>query len=280
MKQPSNQRFKNNQNHSEYRVEELLSRQKSQRRRLIKRRRKILAGGLSALLLLVLFFTLPFFRIQEINLVGFKHAEQAAITSATNEEIGRHVLFARKNKLKELLLKDPMIEEVQVSSGLLGKLTITVEEYPLDYYLSDQGSIYLLNRSGRVLRKQNFVPKEVTKLLDDTTPLAPGNTIYGAGVKRDLLLAYAELMDQNSSAIQFQELAVMDLSAVLLEYQGWTVELGEAARLIEKQDDGTLILRKKLNAAINTINTMIPEFEPGTIDLRFDVEPAYRPKGD
>ena len=280
MKQPSNQRFKNNQNHSEKRVEELLSRQKSQRRRLIKRRRKMLVVGLSSLLLLLLFFTLPFFRIQEINLAGFKQADQAAITSAANKEIGRHVLFARKNKLKELLLKDPIVDQVNVSSGLFGKLTITVEEYPLDYYLSDQGSIYLLNRSGRVLRSQNFVPKEVTKLLDDTTPLAPGNTIYGKGVKRDLLLAYAELMDQNSSAIQFQELDVMDLSAVLLQYQGWTVELGEAARLIEKQEDGTLVLRKKLNAAINTINTMIQEFEPGIIDLRFDVEPAYRPKGD
>lgn len=280
MKQASNQRFKNNQGHSEKRVEDLLSRQKSQRHRLIKRRRKMLGVALVTLLLLVLFFTLPTFRIQEVELIGFNNADSGPITTASQQEVGRHVLFARKNKLKEVLLKDPIIEEATISSGLLGKLTIKVQEYSLDYYLSYQGSIYLLNRSGRILRSQNFVPQGVTKLLDDTAPLSPGNIIYGEGVKRDLLLAYAELMDQNSSSIQFQELDVLDLSSITLEFQGWTVELGDAGKLIEKQKDGMITLRKKLNAAINTIKTMTPEFDPGTIDLRFDVEPAYRPKGD
>lgn len=280
MKQASNQRFKNNQGHSEKRVEDLLSRQKSQRYRLVKRRRKMLGVALVTLLLLILFFTLPTFRIQEVELIGFNNADSGPITTASQQEVGRQVLFARKNKLKEVLLKDPIIEEVTISSGLLGKLTIKVQEYSLDYYLSYQGSVYLLNRSGRILGSQNFVPQEVTKLLDDTAPLSPGNIIYGEGVKRDLLLAYAELMDQNSSSIQFQELDVLDLSSITLEFQGWTVELGDAGKLIEKQKDGMITLRKKLNAAINTINTMTPEFDPGTIDLRFDVEPAYRPKGD
>lgn len=280
MKQASNQRFKNNQGHSEKRVEDLLSRQKSQRHRLVKRRRKMLGVALVTLLLLILFFTLPTFRIQEVELIGFNNADSGPITMASQQEVGRQVLFARKNKLKEVLLKDPIIEEVTISSGLLGKLTIKVQEYSLDYYLSYQGSVYLLNRSGRILGSQNFVPQEVTKLLDDTAPLSPGNIIYGEGVKRDLLLAYAELMDQNSSSIQFQELDVLDLSSITLEFQGWTVELGDAGKLIEKQKDGMITLRKKLNAAINTINTMTPEFDPGTIDLRFDVEPAYRPKGD
>ena len=280
MKQASNHRFKNNQSHSDQRVEDLLSRQKSQRRRLVKRRRKMLGVALVTLMLLILFFTLPTFRIQEVELIGFNNADPGPITTASQQEVGRHFLFARKNKLKEVLLKDPIIEEATISSGLLGKLTIKVQEYSLDYYLSYQGSIYLMNRTGRILGSQNFVPQGVTKLLDDTAPLTPGNIIYGEGVKRDLLLAYAELMDQNSSSIQFQELDVLDLSSITLEFQGWTVELGDAKKLIEKQKDGMITLRKKLNAAINTIKTMTPEFDPGTIDLRFDVEPAYRPKGD
>lgn len=280
MTQPGNDRFKNNRKGSEARLQELLSRQQLHRRKSQLRRRRILTGAAAAVFVLILFFFSPLLKIQRVELTGFDHADSKAAAVAANEEIGRHFLFVRTAALQEIILSDPRIREASVEGTWQGTLKIRAQEYPRDFALSHDGSVYLLHRSGRILDTQSSIPGDVPELLDDTLPLPPGSTMYGEGEKKSFLMQFAQLMEQNTSPIRFHRLDIRDGANVTLDYQDWTVELGGMTGLLEDQEDGTTRLRKKLNAAINTLNAMIPVYEPGIIDLRFDVDPAYRPKGE
>ncbi|MFB0958867.1 MAG: FtsQ-type POTRA domain-containing protein [Clostridiaceae bacterium] len=265
----TNTRFKNNRQESPERVSELLIRRDQARRQRQSRLFRILTRSGIGLLLIVIFFFSPLFKIRQVSLKGFAHADQAKITARANAEIGRHALLVGRSALRQDVLADPYLRNVRIKSSLLGTLTIEVEEYPQEYALIQEGQVVVLDRQGRVLSSQIIIPPNIVELVDDTKPLAPGHTMYGEGIKKNVMVEFMALMDQNTSDIRFSRLILTDPADLKLESGGWVVELGDGASL-----------EQKVNRAINILKVVKIQEEPAIIDLKFNADPVIRPKGE
>lgn len=276
MKQSAPDRFKNNRRETfgpkspsgPAKAPDLIVHQTLHKRRRKARLSLRLKGAAGLLILCSIFFFSPFFKIKSVKLEGVARAQQSALETAAQKKIGTHFLFYGEKELTQAVLTDPYVKDATISATWRGLLEITLTEHVPEYALVSRGQVHLLDRFGRVLGNSIVIPEGMTRLVDDTPPLSPGNTMYGEGRKKAILTAYQELMQQNTSSIRFQTVNIEDPDSVLLEYNGSSVELGNAADL-----------KNRLNRAINILKALKSEDGPVTIDLRFDSAPVIRRKG-
>lgn len=270
-------RFKNNQHISANEgplkqkaeaLPEFEAKLRKKRQRKKRKLKKQLIIALSVLVIIGLFFFTPLFKIKRVTIRGIYNGNLAAVEEKAREQIGKHFLFYGKNAIITSLKKDPYIESVEIEAGINGDMELQVHEYAADYVLLKNGTVYTLNRDGRVLGTGSTRPAGVTELIDDTTVLAPGNIMYGEGYKKTIMTDFRKLMAENTSLIEFEKLNIQNPSGITLEYKGWMVELGTGEKF-----------QAKVNQAINILKSVDPQAPPGIIDLKFDAPPVIRPRG-
>ena len=222
----------------------------------------------AVLLIFSLFFFTPLFKIKRVTIRGIYNGNLSAVEEKAREQIGKHYLFYGKNAIITSLKQDPYVESVEIDAGANGDMELQVHEYAADYVLLKNGTVYTLNRDGRVLGTSSTTPAGVTELIDDTTVLAPGNIMYAEGIKKTIMIDFRKLMTQNTSLIEFEKLNIQNPADITLEYKGWTVELGNGEKF-----------QAKVNQAINILKSVDPEDGPKIIDLKFDAPPVIRQKG-
>lgn len=246
----------------------ILTRLRRSRRRKKQQRKKLLMSAAALFLVLILFFFSPLFKVKRVTIRGVYNGDLTTVEEKAREQVGDHVLFYGKNEIIAALTKDPYVESVEVSAKINGDMEIQIHEYAADYALLRNGTVYTLNRTGRVLGTGYTTPTGVTELTDDTPVLAPGNIMYGDGPKKTVMSSFRKLMEENTSSIQFQKLDIKNPALITLAYNDWTVELGSFENF-----------QAKLNTAINILKSVTPDDAPGIIDLKFDAPPVIRPKG-
>lgn len=250
---------------------DIAARLRRKRRRLARRFKKQLTAAVVLILILGLFLFSPLFKIRRITIRGVYNSALAAVDQKAREQVGEHILFYGKNRLIAALKEDPFIESAQVQTRFNGELEVQVHEYSADFALLQKGTLYILDRNGRVLGTSFSRPEGVTELLDNTPVLAPGSVMYGDGPKKTVMSQFKKLMDQNTSLIEFEKLDLEDPQDITLDFKGWVVEVGDGKDLAVK-----------LNRAINIIKEMQiqrPLEPPSYINLKFNAEPVLRPKG-
>ena len=241
-------------------------RQKRRRKKKIRRNQGILI--LTLLLVIGLFFFSPLFKIKTVTIRGVYNGDLKAVEQKAQEQVGDHYLFYGKNEIMAALVKNPYVESVEVQAHINGEMEIQVHEFTADYTLVHNGVIFTLNRNGKVLGIGQSKLAGTTDLIDDTSVLPPGNTMYGDGPKKTVMATFRKLMDQNTSTIEFEQLNIQDPADITLEYQGWTVEVGSGEDF-----------QRKINQAINILKSVDLQDEGEIIDMKFDAPPVIRPKG-
>lgn len=239
------------------------SKKRRYRKRLV-RNIKILAA---VLVLGAVFLFSPLFTIQEVKVEGIMNASRASLANVAEQQKGRHILFYGKGDILSAAKADPFVESVEVKADIRGRLLVTIKEHTADYALTDGGPASILSREGQVLGTRVTLPAGVTLLIDDTTVLPAGSFMYGEGRKKDFLIAYKDLMAQNTSLIDFDRVNLKDIENIVLASGDWQVEIGDG-----------LDLERKLNQAINILK-QVGQQEPGIIDLKYNASPVIRPKG-
>ncbi len=239
----------------------------AKKRRSRRRLMSSLKIPLTILIITLVFLFSPLFKIRDVRVEGMENAARPTLEEVAGRQKGRHILFYGKNEILAAAKADPFVKAVTVKADFRGRLLVSIEEHTADYARSDGGSAHILSRQGQVLGTRVVIPAGATLIIDDTALLPPGSFMYGEGPKQDFLVAYKELMDQNTSLIDFERIDLTDPRNIILHSGAWQVEIGAGEDL-----------QHKLNQAINILKQMGGQ-EPGTIDLKYDAPPVIRPKG-
>lgn len=227
-----------------------------------KNLKKVTVAGI-LLVSLILFFSLPDLRINSYEIINLKNADRNGVEVRGNILLGSHIYFYDKNAFSELENTDPYIDKI-TPYATAGKLEINVKERKRDYLFLSSGIYYYIDRTGKVLQKTEYPEEKTTLLTDDTPPRNPGSTMYDEGDKKRFLTEYRNLMDSNTSKIEFDEADIRDIRNIKLKMGNWTVLMGNNSDL-----------KKKLNDAVNILKTVDPS-EEGQIDVRYRTSPVIR----
>lgn len=108
-------------------------------------------------ILLVLFFQSSYSKIDTILVTGTDRLSESAVISQSGIALGEQILLVRENKVRDLLLQNPLIKEAELEIHFPGKVTILIQEYQtLAYLYNDQHQFYPILENGYVL-EQNSV---------------------------------------------------------------------------------------------------------------------------
>ncbi len=106
-------------------------------------------------ILIVLFFQSSYSKVQTIFVTGTERLMGQDIIAQSGIELGNQILLVRESNVRELLLNNPLIKEVELEINFPGKITIHIEEYrTVAYYYHDQSKLYPVMENGYVLEQE------------------------------------------------------------------------------------------------------------------------------
>lgn len=249
----------------------------------------VLAVGV-LLLVCVALFTLPVFRVNEINVSGAEQVDESGIIENSGLETGRHLfqgwggsvstwLGLRYESAEENIASEfPYIRTVRVRMGFPSKINITVtERVPGAYLALEDDANILLDTEGYVLEiEEGEVPEGI--------PLIEGVTILAARVGSRISTASIQSVETALSfidAVMRSDRAASDNFVMLEHVLDIRVPGGDSAYLKVKLTDSPTPIHVKLGEvrtfddALNwlryTIRTnRLDDLGPGVLDLSGD----------
>ncbi|MEK4250488.1 cell division protein FtsQ/DivIB [Paenibacillus sp. FSL W7-1287] len=100
-------------------------------------------------LLIIVFFNSSLSKITEIQVTGAQFTSNAEIINDADLKVGDSFLFSSSKKIKESLLRNSSIQNVDVSKKFPGIVKINVQEYKVvAFELSENGDLIALLASG------------------------------------------------------------------------------------------------------------------------------------
>lgn len=206
-----------------------------------------------------------FFRVDTVEVTGQHRYSAEEIREATGISIGDNLYLLNKydavNRLQAAL---PYIEEVRINRRLPDTLTIEVTECAFTFALCQEGTVWYISPSGRIV-EQGTIP------VDPEVPAIDGCTLLSPSVGTPLALA-TEYASQQQSLLEL--MAALE-DADLLE-KADAIHLGDLD-ILTMDYDGRFAVEMRYGAdyaqKLRTLEAVIEKLESnetGTIRLTRD----------
>jgi cell division protein FtsQ len=145
-----------------------------------KQRIRLAFAGLTILvifLILIFFLNSDYFKIKIVNFNQTLHVSQKKIDAVSSHLKGKNLFRAPFGKVRELLLSDPWVKEVQIKRKFPDEVQIKIVERKPVAQVALDGFYYLIAEDGMVLEKKAN-PEDLIQIADlPVKKLTPGKIL-------------------------------------------------------------------------------------------------------
>lgn len=142
-------------------------------------------------MLWIIFFKLPYFSVQEIEINGIDNLTQEQVKSMLTVAEGDNIFSFSASNSEDNIMKSHYVETVSVSRDLPNKVVADIKEYKLRGYVPYMGSYLYINEDGLILDIQ----KEITKQLPVVEGLNFDSFTVGEVLKVDNQSAFTTMVE-------------------------------------------------------------------------------------
>lgn len=239
---------------------------KRRKKRNIKRSLIIFLLLISTLVILCL--KLPYFNVENINVVNNKIVNSEEIISSSKINIGINIFTLNTKKIGTNVLSNPYILKADIIRKFPNSILISVVEREAAFYIQNNNKFIILDKNGVVLEiKDNVNNMNLTKLEGlDVSNAAIGNVIPKADNRKleliSLMTDLISLNETNKNGINITSVNIADSHNVQVLCNNMLLKLGN------------INIKDKLNLAFNILvnNSLINA--KGYVDVSFDSNPV------
>lgn len=239
--------------------------EKRKKKRLI--RRSIIAIIILIAILITLALKLPYFNISEVEITGNKVISVNQIEKLANIPVGSNIFYFNTEDIKNNIMRNPYILDVQVKRIFPKKIQVTVHERSAEFYLFNGSKYFIIDSEGIVLEKRvDIDDMNLVKLLGflNFDKAKIGEVIPNIDERKIKLISeITELIHNNKSGINISTVNLGDMTELGVYINSMKIKLGTSEKL-----------QYKLNRGLNIFAERNLENTKGYIDVSFEGNPV------
>lgn len=240
------------------------------KKRFSKKKQIMISLVLGAVVILGIYLTVPGFYVKNIIVLGNSKIQAEEIFSKLNTTLEKNPFLIDKKNIKEIYMKDPYIESIEIKSKFPRTLIFNIDKRRAVATVKFSGGFLIIDENGTVLEST----QEMSSIVK---PLINGISVSKVKVSERLNLQNKDNFDlvkniivNIRSAKLLNNISQIEISKsggiVMITPQGLNVLLGSGVDLNDKM----LMLNQIL------INLHEKKIYTGYIDMRYNGYPVYR----
>ncbi len=238
------------------------------RRRKRKRIKKIF---MLFVLLLSISITLclkhPYFNIKNIEVSGNRNISSKEIVDLSRLSKGNNVFYINVRNGENNILSNPYISEVQIKRKLPSTVQINVKEREALFYNTKDNKYFIVDKNGVVLQKKDNIKEMHLVKLDgfDYDKSEIGKVLKNDDKSKiDIVTDLGDIILNSKNTIGITYIDLNSTIDIKIYFGDMCVKLGRSDKL-----------DKKVNEALNIINSKGLKGAKGYIDVSFDGNPVF-----
>ncbi|AKA70239.1 cell division protein FtsQ/DivIB [Clostridium scatologenes] len=238
------------------------------RRRKRKRIKKIF---MLFVLLLSISITLclkhPYFNIKNIEVSGNRNISSKEIIDLSRLSKGNNVFYINVRNGENNILSNPYISEVQIKRKLPSTVQINVKEREALFYNTKDNKYFIVDKNGVVLQKKDNIKEMHLVKLDgfDYDKSEIGKVLKNDDKSKiDIVTDLGDIILNSKNTIGITYIDLNSTIDIKIYFGDMCVKLGRSDKL-----------DKKVNEALNIINSKGLKGAKGYIDVSFDGNPVF-----
>lgn len=238
---------------------------KRRKKRLYKRSFLFLVLLLSILVTLCL--KLKYFNITSITVRGNKNVTSKEIVELSHIYNNNNIFYINAQKSREDILSNPYILDVKISRKLPSQININVTERKAIFYGMKNDKFLVFGGDGIALEERNNIDGMKLIRLDgfDYSKSSIGTSLQCDDKRKiDIIGKLSEMLFNSSNNFGFDHIDITDLTDI-------KAYSGNMCLILGSSDD----LEKKMNTAINILESNNLKDAKGYIDVSFDGNPVF-----
>lgn len=238
----------------------------------IKRKKKLLYRKTILFMIILisilctLCIKLPYFGIQDIQVLGSKNVSKDDIIKLSTISKGENIFRINISKIKKSIKANPYIEDVTIKRQLPNKISLNIQERDIQYFIKENNKYYILDNKGVVLDiKDNMSNMDLVGIDGISSDGLKIGQLFLKDDKRksDVLASFSDLLKRNLSDIKFSSIEFTQNGLINVHVNNISVILGNEYNL-----------ETKLNKAINILSINEVKGKSGYIDVSFEGNPV------
>lgn len=229
-------------------------------------KKAILSIILIAAILVLILFKAPIFNIKNLEIQGNKSVDKNKIIKL-DTVLNKNIFYLDLKSIKETILLNPYIKEVEIEKSYPNKIIVAVEERKPSFFVKDGEGFLVLNEELRIMERLSSIDgldvTEISGLNIDNKDI--GSIITKESKKQKVANSLAELLKQNTSNVKFKSFDITKTQELKLTVGDIIISIGNDENL-----------KNKLNYAINIITDQNLNGKKGYIDVSFDGNPVFK----
>lgn len=238
------------------------------RRRKRKRIKKIL---MLFILLLSICITLclkhPYFNIKNIEVSGNRNISSKEIVDLSRLFKGNNIFYINVRNGENNILSNPYISEVQIKRKLPATVQISIKEREALFYNTKDNKYFIVDKNGVVLQKKDDIKGMHLVKLDgfDYDKSEIGKVLKNDDKSKiDIVTNLGDIILNSKNTIGITYIDLSSTIDIKIYFGDMCVKLGRSDNL-----------DKKVNEALNIINSKGLKGAKGYIDVSFDGNPVF-----
>lgn len=217
--------------------------------------------------LITLCLKLSYFNVKKIEVTGNKNVTKEEIIKLSKISQGNNIFYINLKESRTNLLKNTNIMDVHIKRIFPSKIVITVKERDAVFYIQKDSKYLIIDKDGIVIEEKDNIDNLKLVGLEG---IEAKEALAGAKIpvedKRviQLIGKITELYNNNISKYSITSANVSNLLDINLYYGNICVKIGTA--------DG---FEKKLNKALNVIDTQGLSDKKGYVDVSYEGNPVF-----
>lgn len=138
--------------------------------RIKRRKRRLKRLSMLAIILVtaIIFFIYksPIFNVNKIIFTGVEAVNEDELQNSLKDYIGKNIFILNKKEIREKILENPYIKEVEVNKKGINTLEILIEEGKVVYYIEQEGGYKAITNDGFYVEKlETLEVKDMVKVV-------------------------------------------------------------------------------------------------------------------
>jgi len=217
--------------------------------------------------LITLCLKLSYFNVEKIEVVNNKNLTKEQIVKLSKISQGSNIFYVNLKESRTNLLNNSNIMDVNIKRNFPSKIIITVKERDAVFYIPKDSKFLIVGKDGVVLEEKGTI--ENTKLIKldgiDVKTVVVGKKLNVQDKRAiELIGEITELYNLNISKYSITSVNMNNLLNINIFYNNMCVKIGTSDSL-----------RKKLNKALNVIDTQGLIDKKGYIDVSYEGNPVF-----
>jgi len=241
-----------------------LNRKKVKRKKFIK---ILMAFIVLISVLITLCLKLAYFNVEKIEVVNNKNLSKEEVVKISKISSGSNIFYINLKEIRTNLLSNSYIMDVNIKRNFPSKIIISVKERDAAFYIPKDNKFLIIGKDGVALEEKDTVENNKLIKLDgiDVKSAVAGKKLPVQDKRViEFIGELTELFNLNISKYSMTSVNVSNLLNINIFYNNMCVKIGTPDNI-----------RKKLNKAINVIDTQGLIDKKGYIDVSYEGNPVF-----